>query len=324
MKGRISSLNPNPVLKKLGLSDEARVVIFHADDIGMCQASLSAYADLVEVGIISAASTMVPCPWFPATAAFCRTNPDRVDMGVHITLTSEWDNYRWGPISTHDSASGLLDAEGYLHRGRSAMVAQGQPEAVAREIEAQVQRALDAGIDITHIDTHMGTVFHPKFLEAYIQIALKHRVPPMLVRQNVSDLQDRHNLQEMNIDAEGLAQLIQSFQTLEARGVPMLDDVQGIALDPAPTVVGAPTTFDVGDCIAQIRRTLKTLTPGLTYLILHPSTDTPELRMITGNWRRRVADYQTFANPALRDVIEAEGVHVVGWRILRDLMRDAM
>ena len=115
---------PNPVLKKLGLSDEARVVIFHADDIGMCQASLAAYADLVGVGLISAASTMVPCPWFPATAAFCRANPDRVDMGVHITLTSEWADYRWGPTSTCDPTSGLLDADGYMHRGRAAMVTQ--------------------------------------------------------------------------------------------------------------------------------------------------------------------------------------------------------
>jgi hypothetical protein len=192
------------------------------------------------------------------------------------------------------------------------MVTQGQPEAVAREIEAQIQRALDAGIDVTHIDTHMGTVFHPKFLEAYIQTALTHRVPPMLVRQNASDLQERHSLEEMDIDAETLARLIQGFQTLEARGVPMLDDVQGISLNP------------VEDCLDQIRHMLETLPAGLTYLILHPSMDTPELRAITTNWQQRVADYQTFANPALRDVIEETGVHVVGWRTLRDLMRDEM
>ena len=264
-------MTPNPVLKKLGLPDDARVAIFHADDIGMCQASLAAYADLIDVGLISAASTMVPCPWFPVTAAFCRAHSNQVDMGVHITLTSEWADYRWGPLSTCDPASGLLDEDGYMHRSRAAMVAQGQPDAVAREIEAQVQRALDAGIDVTHIDTHMGTVFHPKFLEAYIQAALNHQIPPMLVRQNVSDLQNRHDLREMHVDAEVLTRLIQSFQTLEAQGVPMLDDVQGIALDPA------------GDCLTQMQHTLEKLEPGLTYLILHPATDTPELRAITEN-----------------------------------------
>ena len=155
-------MRPNPLLKRLGLSDDARAVIFHADDVGMCQASLAAYVDLVDFGLISAASTMVPCSWFPATAAFCRDHPgEKVDMGVHLTLTSEWDGYRWGPISTRDPASGLMDTDGYFHPDTESAQAHGDPAAVQLEIQTQVERALAAGIDVTHIDSHMGTVFHP-------------------------------------------------------------------------------------------------------------------------------------------------------------------
>lgn len=88
----------NPFLARLGYGPDDRVVIIHADDVGMCQASLAAFADMVAFGLVSSGSTMVPCSWFPAAAAFCRANPE-VDMGVHVTLTCEWDAYRWGPIS---------------------------------------------------------------------------------------------------------------------------------------------------------------------------------------------------------------------------------
>ena len=99
---------PNPLLKKLGLSTNDRAVIFHADDISMSQASLSAYIDLAHGDTMTSAAAMVPCPWFPATAHFIRENQEKLqlDVGVHLTLTSEWDHYRWGPISTTDPATG--------------------------------------------------------------------------------------------------------------------------------------------------------------------------------------------------------------------------
>jgi len=118
----------NPILAQLGFSATDRVAVIHADDVGMCQASLSAFVDLLEVGLVTTGSTMVPCPWFPATAVFCRKNSD-VDMGVHITLTCEWENYRWGPISTVDQTSGLMDEEGYFPRRTSVVWEQAKVEA---------------------------------------------------------------------------------------------------------------------------------------------------------------------------------------------------
>ena len=98
----------NAALKQLGYAADDRVVIIHADDIGMCHATLPAMADLLDFGLLSSAATMVPCAWFPQTAAFCRDHPT-VDMGVHLTVNCEWEAYRWGPISTRDPASGMLD-----------------------------------------------------------------------------------------------------------------------------------------------------------------------------------------------------------------------
>src|SRR4051812_42569067 len=104
----------NPALKKLGFDANDRVVIFHADDIGMSQAANAALPDLLDFGLLSSAAVMVPCPWFPQAAAFCRDHPE-VDMGVHLTLNCEWEAFRWGPISTRDQESGMLDVQGYFH-----------------------------------------------------------------------------------------------------------------------------------------------------------------------------------------------------------------
>src|SRR5512139_2214421 len=148
---------PNPFLKKLGFSDADRAVIIHTDDIGMCHASLEAFKDLWEFGIITSAAVMVPCPWFPTVALLCRANPG-IDMGVHATLNAEYASYRWGPLSTRDPDSGLLDADGHFHQWPQAVYDNARPEAVEEEVNAQIEVALAAGIDVTHVDSHMGTI----------------------------------------------------------------------------------------------------------------------------------------------------------------------
>ena len=125
-------MSVNPLLKKMGFSNSDRLVILHTDDIGMCQASLTAFEHLWEFGTISSGAVMVPCPWFPATAQLCRENP-QIDMGVHATLNAEWGNYRWGPISTSEPESGLIDRDGYFHQWRPAVYENASPAAVATD-----------------------------------------------------------------------------------------------------------------------------------------------------------------------------------------------
>src|SRR5689334_8557163 len=170
----------NPALEKLGYGPEDRVVIIHADDIGMCEATLPALTELCDFGLVSSAAVMVPCPWFPAVAALCRAHPE-IDMGVHLTVNSEWESYRWGPISTRDPATGLLDGDGYFHGWPPATLAQAQPAAVAAEMRAQVARAQAAGIEPTHVDSHMGTVLRPPFLADYGAVAEEQRLPLLFV-----------------------------------------------------------------------------------------------------------------------------------------------
>jgi len=297
-------MNPNPVLRKLGLADDDRVVIIHTDDIGMCQASLAAFADLVDFGLISSGATMVPCPWFPQVTAYCRAHPS-VDLGVHLTLTCEWDAYRWGPISTRDPTSGLIDEEGYFYRQSEPVQEHGDPAAIQIELLAQVERALKAGIDVTHVDTHMATVIHQKLIPIYLQVAAQYRLPPMLPRW------DQARQHEMGLDVETAAFAARVMPEIEAQGVPMFDHLAMMPLDePAHRVETA-------------KRLLDALPPGLSYFILHPAMDTPELRAIAPDWLNRVADYEAFTSPELRDYVRNSGLHVIGYRTLRDLMRAA-
>jgi chitin disaccharide deacetylase len=296
-------MQPNPVLKKLGFSNSDRIVIFHADDIGVCQASVDAYADLLDFGLLSSAAAMVPCGWFPTVAALCRDHQEhpRLDMGIHLTLTSEYNTLRWGPISTRQATSGLLDEEGYLHRTSAAVQEQANPVAVAQELEAQIEQALAAGVRPTHIDTHMGTVFHPKFLSSYVELAQRYRVVAFAPRW------DEVRLQQAGYDAEATAQIVRILQQSEAEGMPLVDEVIGMPLE-----IGA-------DRMGHIKQVLTNLVPGITHFIIHPVRDTPEVHPMTASWPQRVNDRDLFLSEELRTFVQQQGIHVIGYRALQEL-----
>jgi predicted glycoside hydrolase/deacetylase ChbG (UPF0249 family) len=293
-------MSANPFLKKLGLADTDRVVIFHADDIGMCEASVSAYKELLEFGLISSAATMVTCGWFPATAALCRANP-QVDMGVHLTLTSEWDGYRWRPISTSDPATGLLDGEGYLHRREVDLQRQAEKSAVHRELKAQIDFALANGIEATHIDNHMLAIF-PRFITSYLQLSQEYKLPAFILRLSAAELQ------RMGASPAEAEQWIRLVDEHETNGMPLLDHWCAMSYE------------DHENRIEQAKAYLENLPAGITYFLLHPSTDTPELRAIAPDWRTRVADYELFKDEKFRQYVTELGIHIIGWRDLQALI----
>lgn len=298
-------MGPNPVLERLGYSNDDRLVIIHTDDIGMCHASVSAFAELWEFGLISSGATMVPCPWFLEAAKLCKENPE-IDMGVHLTLTSEWETYRWGPISTRDPESGMIDEQGYFYHLSDQAQEHGSPEAVLIEIQAQIDRALAQGIKPTHIDTHMGSVASPKFIQAYLQMALQYRFPPMIMRLSEAEWL------EMGMSPELSAMAVQMVAELEEQGVPLLDRIAGLDLDTTP----APE-----ERVDYAKAVLSQLGPGVTHFIIHPSKDTPELRAITPDWACRVADYEAFRSDDLRTYVKNSGIHVIGYRELLNLFQ---
>jgi len=295
-------MKPNPFLKKLGFSDNDRAVIIHTDDIGMCHASVRAFKDLWKFGTITSGATMVPCPWFPAVAQMCRENPE-MDMGVHATLNAEWESYRWGPLSTRDQVSGLLDTDGYFHQWQPAVYDNAKPEAVEAEVNAQIERALAAGIDVTHVDSHLGTIMNPKFIQSYIQAAASRLLPNMLPRT------DAKGVDEMGISTDEMHVYDPVMQQLEKIGLPMLD---GLAFMPLSQPNGQLETA---------KELLGNLPAGITHLILHPSIDTAELRSIAPDWESRVGNYNTFMSDEFKNFIESEDIKLIGYRPIRDAMR---
>lgn len=294
-------MQSNPLLQKLGFSQDARVLILHTDDLGMCQASVSAYQALLQSGLTFSGSAMAPCPWIPAIGEICRQFPE-ADVGVHLTLNSEWDSYRWGPISGSDPNSGLIDGEGYFHRQVQDTQLQATAEAVDVELRAQVERLLAAGIRPTHIDTHMGTVAHPRFIPTYLQLSAEYALPPMLSRQ------DQTGYQALGLDEETAAMAAGMVAYLEGRGVPLPDHLSGLTL------------ADPDDRLGQAQAILAALPDGITHFILHPSSDTPELRQITPDWRCRVADFALLMSSDFRRWLDQEGYQLIGYRALQDVM----
>ncbi len=297
-------MTPNPFLQKLGFSDTDRVVIIHTDDIGMCHASLQAFKGLWKFGTITSGAVMVPCPWFPATAQMCRENPE-MDMGVHATLNAEWEAYRWSPLSTRDPASGLLDGEGYFHQWQDAVYQNAKPEAVDAEVNAQIEGALAAGIDVTHVDSHMGTIMSPLFIQSYIQAAASRRLPNMLPRIDAQGM-------EITGMSEGELRVYEPImnQLLEA-GTPMLEGLLAMPLN-EPNPDGQMETA---------KHLLGNLPVGITHFVLHPSIDTAELRSICPDWESRVSNYNTFMSDELKTFMEQEDIKLIGYRQIRNAMR---
>lgn len=292
----------SPLLNSLGLNQTDRAVIIHTDDIGVSQASVAAARELWQAGIISSSATMTPCAWFPSTAALCRENA-RIDMGVHLTLTCEWSSMRWGPVHTRDRNSGLMDDEGYMHRTSRDTAAHADPAAAVAEMEAQIRMALGAGIEITHIDSHMGTAFHPALLAAYVELGFKYEVPAMVPRL------DEQGLRRWGFDNDAIPQMLRLLGELEERGAVMLDHIVGMPLDKPENRV------------AQACAMLDSLPPGVSYFIIHPQLDTPESRAMGRDYASRAGDHAAFMDERVRKHIKATGLQVIGMRDLRNTMR---
>ena len=296
-------MKPNPYLKKLGFTDNDRAVIIHTDDIGMCQASVQAFRDLWAFGSISSGAVMVPCPWFPAVAQMCRENPD-MDMGVHAVLNSEWDAYRWGPVSGGESGSVLRDEAGYFHQWHQAVYDNASVEEVDIEVNAQIEKALKAGIDVTHVDSHMGTIMNPKYIQSYVQAASKRLLPNFLPRLTAV------GIDLMGVGAEERVAYAPVMEMMESIGVPMMDGVLGMPLEHGD------------DHVEVAKKLLGELPIGMTHFILHPSIDTPELREIAPDWRARVANYEAFMSDALKKFIEGSDLKLIGYGAIRHAMRN--
>jgi chitin disaccharide deacetylase len=270
--------------ERLGFDADDRVVIVSCDDLGMCHATNVATWEALRDGAGTSAGLMVPCPWARDAAAGYRGE----DVGVHLTLNSEWERYRWGPI-TH--APSLLDGDGGFPRTIEDLWDHADLDEVRRELRAQVERAILWGFDVSHLDDHMGVLQQrPEFFDVLLDLAVEFRLPLRLLGQS----------------SERVVGF--PFRRLAAE--------EGI-LSPDHLVVNrgepARATFD---------RLVGELRPGVTELFVHPAVDTPELRAATPDWAARVDDHALVtAADGLRAALDAAGAKRIGYRALRDLQR---
>lgn len=280
--------------------EQSRYLIVHADDAGMSHSvNVATFAGL-ESGIVTSASVMVPCPWFKEFAEYAKTHP-QYDYGIHLTLNSEWDNYRWGPVASRDKVPSLVDTTGCLWDNVGQVAKAASATEVKIELKAQIDRALAFGVPLSHLDTHMGTVLsRPDLVEVYVDLAIEYDLPILFFKRMPPTMEKEY---------PALADRFQkSILQLTERKLPLLDNL---------------LQFYGGNHLEQRKQhyydELAKIAPGVTQLIIHCGHDNEELRAITDSSPRRNQDRVLFTDPAMRDFLNNQKIKLVSWKQFRSL-----
>jgi predicted glycoside hydrolase/deacetylase ChbG (UPF0249 family) len=302
---------PSDLAERLGLAPGARAIILNADDFGMCHAANTAIIELLDAGRIDSTTVMVPCSWAPEALAFAAARTD-LDVGVHLVLTSEWSRYRWRPLT--GTGTSLVDADGYFPPDVVAVEQRATTDDVATELAAQLQAALDAGVDVTHLDNHMGSVYGlatgRDFLGPVFALAARHGLPFRLPR----------SMDGVGTDPAMQATLDRASAAAEELGVEIIDRLWSHPFE----LVGEGT--DAAESYEQVRdgfvALLRAVPAGVTEIYLHPMADTEELRSAVDFAAvKRGYELRLLSDPVVTQAIADEGLVRIGWRALRDLQR---
>jgi chitin disaccharide deacetylase len=282
------------VAERLGYPADAKLLIVHADDLAVAHSVDTASFDALDKNVITSASIMIPCPWLTEVALYAKAHPD-ADLGLHLTLTSEWKTYRWGPVESRDKVPSLLDPSGYLWPETPSAVSHIKPEEAEREIRTQVEHAVASGIHPTHLDSHMGTLFSsPDLFAAFVKIAHEYNLPFLAPR----------------FPGEG------------AKLLSLLNE-KDIIVD---SVVIANPTVQANAWKNFYTDAVKNLKPGLTEMIVHLGHDDAELQAVMVDhpdygaaWRQR--DYDFVASPEFKRVLQEKSIILVKWKDLQKLLK---
>lgn len=275
-------------LERLGYPPDTKLLIIHADDLGMAHSVNAASTKAFDGGAINSGSIMVPCPWFAEIAAYARNHPE-TDLGLHLTLTSEWKFYRWGPVLSKDLVKTLFDQNNYLYPTEAEASSRVDAREVEAEIRAQVERAKAFGIQPTHLDAHMGTLYQSKALfEVLLKVARDNKLPVMISREWLAG----------------------------SPYLPSLLKADDVLIDRIVTAGPNVTAEKWGDFYADA---IKNLQPGITEFIIHIAYDDEEMRAATidhpdwgAAWRQR--DFDFFTSERARRLLKENNVKLITWR----------
>jgi len=298
--------------ERLGWPKGARVLIIHVDDAGMSLESNEGAIAALTRGAATSVSVMMPCPWVPGFVKWLREHPG-IDAGLHLTLTSEWADYRWVPLAGRKAVPGLTDSAGCMWTSVGEVATHATPDEVATEIEAQLQRARAMGFEPTHLDTHMGTVYAtPAFLQRYIQTGIKNHIPVMLPGGA-----DRLIREEMNASDALVAQLQALGKMLWNAGLPVLDDLHNFSYDwKVPDSVAHEDRKLQRYRAAEYIDALRRLQPGVTMMIMHCSDAGEHFTHISDSGPLRRGDMLAMLDPAFRKALQDEHIILTTWREL--------
>jgi hypothetical protein len=300
--------------EKLGYPKGKKVIILHIDDAGMSYEANQGTVLAMEKGVANSTSVMMPCGWVPAYMKYLQQHPT-TDAGVHLTLTSEWKGYRWFPLSGREKVPGLLDKEGAMWSNVPDVVKHATADEVETEIRAQIARFRSFGVEPSHIDSHMGTLFgSPAFTERYIKVGMQEKIPVMLPGGHATLI-----AKERNSGAQEIQQFQQIGKMLWNAGLPVLDDLFADTYGWKLSVETPNTEENLRKMKTQkYIELLKEAKPGITMVIMHCAAPSDNFKELTDSWPTRYGDLYAMQDPELKKFIEKEGIILTTWREMRE------
>ncbi|SEM85765.1 polysaccharide deacetylase family protein [Paenibacillus sp. OV219] len=297
--------------EQLGYGPNERVLIINADDFGLCHSSNKGIQMLLDNRVVSSASLMMPCGWAREAALWCARH-SQMDVGVHLTTTSEWDLMKWGPVYRGGSTQSLVTSEGYFHRDVKTFERRADGQQVKLELIAQIEMALQLGVNVSHADNHMGSLYGLQtgrdFLKDVFDVCAGFGLPFRLPRFLLLESGDP-------APPELAAQAMKFAQEADASGVVVLDYLVALPFhSPSPHETYAQFK-------AQMISLIQRLKPGVTELFIHPALVTDELTAFHSDPLRRGMEMEIFRDSDVLEAMRAENIIRIGWRELRHYQR---